>query len=270
MNGLDLFSGCGGLTLALAPWVRPAAYCEIDPAARAVLLGRMADGELPIAPIWDDVRTLRGRTLPPPLTSSTADSRAKTSASLALAQVWTESEAAFSSRSCDLQMRFSRYSCSWKTSLGFDSTPTEFSQSWPRAGTMRDGCISRLLTSERRTSVNDGGVLLPTPTSSRNGGYNQSDSPNAAIRPSLEMMAAKNLWPTPQARDGDKRRGAPGPSTSLHLSAAALLSSQDGGQLNPTWVEWLMGYPIGWTVLPSWATRSFRNKRERRSLPLPG
>jgi hypothetical protein len=22
-----------------------------------------------------------------------------------------------------------------------------------------------------------------------------------------------------------------------------------GGQLNPTWVEWLMGYPSGWTVL---------------------
>ena len=21
------------------------------------------------------------------------------------------------------------------------------------------------------------------------------------------------------------------------------------GQLNPTWVEWLMGYPIGWTDL---------------------
>ena len=22
-----------------------------------------------------------------------------------------------------------------------------------------------------------------------------------------------------------------------------------GGQLNPTWVEWLMGFPIGWTDL---------------------
>jgi hypothetical protein len=22
-----------------------------------------------------------------------------------------------------------------------------------------------------------------------------------------------------------------------------------GGQLNPTWVEWLMGFPLGWTDL---------------------
>lgn len=64
MNGLDLFSGCGGISLALAPWVTSIAYCEINPAAQAVLLARMADGELHNAPIWDDVRTLRGGTLP--------------------------------------------------------------------------------------------------------------------------------------------------------------------------------------------------------------
>lgn len=23
--------------------------------------------------------------------------------------------------------------------------------------------------------------------------------------------------------------------------------STDGGQLSPTWVEWLMGFPLGWT-----------------------
>jgi len=27
------------------------------------------------------------------------------------------------------------------------------------------------------------------------------------------------------------------------------LSYQVGGQLNPTWVEWLMGFPVGWTDL---------------------
>lgn len=64
LNGLDLFSGIGGIGLALAPWVRPIAYCEIDPYARAVLLSRMADGSIANAPIWDDVCTLRGSDLP--------------------------------------------------------------------------------------------------------------------------------------------------------------------------------------------------------------
>jgi len=63
VNGLDLFSGIGGLTLALSEWVRPSAYCEIDPYAQKVLLSRMLDGSLPVAPIWDDVRTLSAKEL---------------------------------------------------------------------------------------------------------------------------------------------------------------------------------------------------------------
>jgi hypothetical protein len=31
-----------------------------------------------------------------------------------------------------------------------------------------------------------------------------------------------------------------------------------GGQLNPMWVEWLMGYPKGWTDLKPSETRSSR------------
>lgn len=60
LNGLDLFSGIGGITLALREWVRPVAYCESEPYAQSVLLSRMSEGRLPTAPIWDDVRTLRG------------------------------------------------------------------------------------------------------------------------------------------------------------------------------------------------------------------
>ncbi len=58
MNGLDLFSGIGGISLALDPWVRTVAYCENDRFAQAVLLSRMSDRTLHFAPIWDDVRTL--------------------------------------------------------------------------------------------------------------------------------------------------------------------------------------------------------------------
>lgn len=59
LNGLDLFSGIGGISLALVPWVRPIAYCENDRHAQSVLLSRMRDKRLPMAPIWSDVRTIR-------------------------------------------------------------------------------------------------------------------------------------------------------------------------------------------------------------------
>ena len=60
LNGLDLFSGIGGISLALRDLVHPVAYCEIDPYCQGVLLSRMASGNLYNAPIWDDVTTLRG------------------------------------------------------------------------------------------------------------------------------------------------------------------------------------------------------------------
>ena len=65
MFGLDLFSGIGGLTKALEGYVEPVAYCERERWVQAALLSRMATGDLPLAPIWDDVTTLRGTMLPP-------------------------------------------------------------------------------------------------------------------------------------------------------------------------------------------------------------
>src|ERR1700678_3480088 len=59
MNGLSLFSGIGGIDVALSEYVRPIGYCEIDPFCQGVLLSRMADGLLPKAGIWDDISTLR-------------------------------------------------------------------------------------------------------------------------------------------------------------------------------------------------------------------
>lgn len=64
LHGLDLFSGIGGLTVALRDWVRPVAYCEIDEYCQGVLLSRMADGSIPGAPIWSDIRSLSGADLP--------------------------------------------------------------------------------------------------------------------------------------------------------------------------------------------------------------
>lgn len=57
INGLSLFSGIGGLDLALSDWVRPIAYCEIDPYCQGVLLSRQASRDIQRAPIWDDVRS---------------------------------------------------------------------------------------------------------------------------------------------------------------------------------------------------------------------
>lgn len=57
--GLSLFSGIGGIDVALSEYVIPIIYCEIEPYCQSVLLQRMSEGNLSKAPIWDDIRTLR-------------------------------------------------------------------------------------------------------------------------------------------------------------------------------------------------------------------
>ncbi len=59
LNGLSLFSGIGGIDLALSEWVRPILYCERERYAQGVLMSRMSSGELPNAPIATDVCDLR-------------------------------------------------------------------------------------------------------------------------------------------------------------------------------------------------------------------
>jgi site-specific DNA-cytosine methylase len=64
LRGLSLFSGIGGDTLALSPYVETIAYCEKDKYCQSVLLSRMSDGLIAKAPIWDDIRTLSSTVLP--------------------------------------------------------------------------------------------------------------------------------------------------------------------------------------------------------------
>ena len=45
-----------------------------------------------------------------------------------------------------------------------------------------------------------------------------------------------SFWPTPRSRDW---KGG----------GKDCLDAAVGGQLNPAWVEWLMGFPLGWTGL---------------------
>ena len=63
-------------------------------------------------------------------------------------------------------------------------------------------------------------------------------------------------WPTPAAHEArlgyqDRSTGKKGTQESLTTVVINRMGGRDvvSGQLNPEWVEWLMGVPIGWTEL---------------------
>ena len=69
-----------------------------------------------------------------------------------------------------------------------------------------------------------------------------------------EQVATPEMWPTPRASEW-KDVGPVGSKSHTHMDKRDYLCAkvkdpeQPTGSLNPQWVEWLMGYPIGWTDL---------------------
>jgi hypothetical protein len=108
-------------------------------------------------------------------------------------------------------------------------------------------------------------VLWPTPTV--HGNHNQ---PGASKNAGWGLSSAVKLWPTPQATDSNKwsnqtliDRKAKGQQ--IRLNTAVSPQGGAGGQLNPAWVEWLMGWPIGWTELKPLAMDKFHEWQQQHS-----
>ena len=175
----------------------------------------------------------------------------------------------------------------WKTpqcSLLGDSE--EFLETWPQWGLMRDGECWEQRTLEQtirgtgyglspdnvnafhtpNTTGLDGGsnsrkalrartTMWPTPRTITGGAEDASNK----IRPSghrgqTNLAGAVQKWPTPQASDNRDRGNMSNPSIQRRVAIGKqIMLSQSvdpiSGQLNPTWVEWLMGWPLGWTDL---------------------
>jgi hypothetical protein len=133
----------------------------------------------------------------------------------------------------ELFKRFDHASSSWRTHRClFDEVLPESSVILPRWGMMRDGVLSERLTLALRTSENVSG-LWPTPCAS-------------------EGLDCGTNWGSLAAVDKGGRiarriatNGGPETRQTTHA------------QLNPAWVEWLMGWPIGWTDLKQLETDRF-------------
>jgi len=132
------------------------------------------------------------------------------------AQGLTEPDQECGSTWRELLAKYDQDSSTWKTphsSLLEDST--EFLGTWPRWGLMHDGVSYRQQTLVRHTKETGFGS-----------------------------------WPTPRTKG---MCGGSGAWNQLNKSTtpeeARQMGAGNGGQLNPTWVEWLMGWPLGWTDL---------------------
>ncbi len=237
---VEAFSGGGGCSdgapsALLSGSPTPQAYLPPD---RMTAFSRPSRFGMTFAPLTDD----HGAAV---LTSFLAAFPARTSAWPAKAPALTESEAACGPTWRVSLARFDPVTSSWKTAQrSLLGDLDESSVIWPRSGMTADGQCWELPTLERRTSGTDSG-LWPTPTVC--GNYNRKGASPAS---GDGLATAVLKCATPTARDW--RSGKASQATMERNSRP--LSEQIGGSLNPTWVEWLMAWPLGWTDLKPLAT----------------
>ena len=189
------------------------------------------------------------------LTLYLADFHAKTLAQQEKAQELTESD-----QECGEKWRasFTKYdhdSSLWRThQCSLLGDLEQFSETWPQWGLMRDGeCWEQRMLEQTIRGTESGlspnGVdSFHTPnTTGLDGGSNSRKA----------LKKRQQNWPTPDANCGmrgtqenwtPKRKS--GHQAQYSINQAVRDSEQNsGGKLNPTWVEWLMGWPLGWTDL---------------------
>jgi hypothetical protein len=116
--------------------------------------------------------------------------------------------------------------CSWRTSQGsLLEGWVEFSETWPPSGSMRSGSASALPSPQVPFTIDSECSYWPTPTKSDPG--------------------------VPWVR-GEASHAGQGLAEAV-FRAEGLLTDQPSGQrewggtlVNPAWVVWLMGFPMGW------------------------
>ena len=85
-----------------------------------------------------------------------------------------------------------------------------------------------------------------------------------------DQVREKRLWPTPNASDHRDRGNLSDPAIQRRIKLGkqvgltmAVKEHKGSGTLNPTWVEWLMGYKAGYTDLKDWEILLSRKSQKK-------
>jgi hypothetical protein len=190
---------------------------------RMTAYSRLSRFGMTFAPLTDD----RGEAL---LMSYRAGFHARTSAPQERAQASTAHDPASGLKWHASLAKFDPATSSWRTvqpSLLGDLG--ESSVIWPRSGMTAGGRCWAQPMSARRTSVNESG-----------------------------------LWPTLTARDFKSDSCTPEFRAKRDaMTMGKTLPWVLGGLLNPTWCEWFMGFPLGWTEFAPLAMPKFREWQQQ-------
>jgi len=142
-------------------------------------------------------------------------------------------------------------------------------QMWPTPRACMTGAVTPERAKDKFNNLESvmAREIFPTPTNSMMtvGDMEQARFAGTDKRRPDYATANKN-WPTPNANDNRDRGNLSNPCIKKRIARGkqvglSMCVSEESGQLNPTWVEWLMGWPLGWTACEPLETGKCHNAR---------
>ena len=193
------------------------------------------------------------------LTLYLEDFHAKTSQLQETVTDLTESEAECGEKWHGLLARFDQDTHLWRTvQCSLLEDLNESLQTLPQWGMTIGGELYLLPTLAQTIGETEFGLSEKWPTPRSCSAMAATITPESAWNekrnPNLETIVGRRIWGTPKAqysRHALRDRG----KGNLGEQVAGL---HNGGKLNPMWVEWLMGWPLGWTDLKPLETDKFQ------------
>jgi len=184
-------------------------------------------------------------------------------------QVLQESDQDSGGKWLELLAKYSPDMSSWRTpQCSLSGEYTEYSGTYPRWGLMLNGGLYQQKMPEHLIRGKGYGLWAITvtmdklPPKSKEALLREATITRNGRTPGLETMVLK--FPTPQASDNRDRGNMSDPSIQRRIGmgkqiglSTSVKPDAGGGSLNPYWVEWLMGWPIGWTDLQPLGTDKF-------------
>ena len=237
----------------------PQAYCALD---KMTDFSRLSRFGMTYAPLTES----RGEEL---LTSYLAGFLVKTSAQLGEVMDLTENDQECGEKWHGWLAKYDPDMSLWRTAqCSLLEDLNESLETLPRWGTTVNGLLWEQPTLERRIKGTESGLWRTPDTGAggtsgllKQGQTHRANGQSIQIR-LVDQVNNPHLWPTPNARDWKDsqtsgNRKSPGLGVVAHIGKAI-----DGGSLNPPWVEWLMGWPLGWTDLRPLETDKSRNVQQ--------
>jgi hypothetical protein len=260
------------------------AYCAPDKMTDFSHLSRFG---MTYKPLTDDL----GEAL---LMSYLAAFHAKTSLPQEKEQGFKESEAECGEKWRGWLAKYDPSSCSWRTAqCSLLEDLNECLETLPRSGMTRDGLLWELPMLAHHTRETESGLEEKWPTPRSCSAMAATITPESAWNdkrfPNLETVVGRRMFTTPTAHmaketnaPSEHNRNTPTLTAQVNwptprtkgmcggtgswellkknttIEEARQMGAGNGGKLNPMWVEWLMGWPLGFTDLKPLETDKFQ------------